>query len=726
MTPAGLFVRRSVYVSLALLLLGFGLAAGVLGAGVATPALAAPAAAAQESAAPGVESRLTLSVSRLLSLPGQAIRVTIEGPAPLLALPSGEEEEPRLVAVHLYGPLTLEQVGRPQSSLPDPLLVETVLEPDPQNSSLGGALRPGTGRASVVIPAEALSELGAYAAAVMLGDAGQERAEGMVWFGRVPVERTPLDLAFVWPLAQGIHRDADGVFFDDGLEALLLANVGTAAGQAEAGSVWALSSFAAEFPRWRFTLAIEPILLTQLGEMASGYSSLSASGEVRQVPAEEAGPREAARLLHELRGLATRDGVDVAVAPYAGPSPAVLASRGWNDGTGQVRLAKQVVQQVLGGGVPAGGYSPDLDLCTRSISTFSRASIDHLVVDAAIAVDLLEPLERGRVTARVRDTDNERLTLVLADGTLRSLLSAPWDPGLMCAALAAQSVSPGVEALVLTPLSAAAQPPLSYLQSLARATSAVGWMRTVTLSELVRSHPPGSRPVFLDRSCPEISSYVALSLLERVGRARESVETLAAAADPSAPPVEGSRLLLYTAESRWWSLSPVSPGLAGTGLQYAVRAEALAEAELTKIVLAGAEGTTFVGRTGTVELRVENRAQYPLKAQLDLRGSGMILPQGATLGVELLPGMTVVPVEVGEGSGPQLLAVDLVVGGRVLDTWSGRLRFLTVMTFLPWVAGAVAVIVLAVGVPLALRDRARSGRKARPQTGSSSSRTPRR
>ncbi len=43
-------------------------------------------------------------------------------------------------------------------------------------------------------------------------------ATGGTWMGRVAVRGSPLDLAFVWRAALGIHRGPDGSFFDRALE----------------------------------------------------------------------------------------------------------------------------------------------------------------------------------------------------------------------------------------------------------------------------------------------------------------------------------------------------------------------------------------------------------------------------------------------------------------------------------------------------------------------------
>ena len=121
------------------------------------------------------------------------------------------------------------------------------------------------------------------------------------------------------------------------------------------------------------------------------------------------------------------------------------------------------------------------------------------------------------------------------------------------------------------------------MQSLGEAFAEVKWLRTVTLDDLIGSHPPGSRPVLLDRPLGPISSYIGLALLDSITEAHAAVDALAQAAGPSASAVGEALLLVYTAESRWWSLPQTSPQTAGVGLDYALRAQALAEGELEKM-----------------------------------------------------------------------------------------------------------------------------------------------
>jgi hypothetical protein len=681
--------------------------------------------------APSTTAVLDVTASRPLSTVGQGVRLIFQGPAGLwdsqglegasfrgsdTAAGEGRTAvtEPASVAdpasaastvtIRLYGPLLRDAVGRPASQLPEPEIFRTASATAPK----GFTPSPGYAAASTVIPLEALARPGAYLASVSVDiPPGGTVAYGSTWLGRVAADCQTTDVACVWPLAPGVHRDVAGVFFDAVFEALL--------DDRTAGSLWGVASLRERFPDWRFTMAVEPILLTQLAELADGYFCKDESGGLTQIGADDRTAQNAAGFLAALKELASVDGIDVVTAPYAGASPRVLAGCGWDDGIGQVQLGKKALQQALDLSSPVNGaFSPDLDISTASLSSFSRASVDHVLVSEDVADDLAEPVTAGGVTARARDTVGERVTLVFADDWLRSVTEPPWDPGLVCAALAARVTALPGSPVVLTPSSVATLPPVSYLDSLGRALANVGWLRTCTLAEIVRAHSPDSRPVFLNRAAGEMPGYIETSLLDSVAKARTAVEALEEAAGSSQPPLTEALLLLYTAESAGWSRPGTSLDVTNVGLAYARRALTTACEELGKVQVLGADGLLVTGRDGVISLRLQNKADYEMTIRLRLQGTGLRFADGADLPVNLAPGTTVVPLRVSPALGSHRLEVDLMAGEVAVGSWSGKVRFLIVSTFLPWVL--VGVVLVALGTVFLLLRRSRRVRGRRQDT----------
>ena len=679
----------------------------LLGVLLLAAALSISLTVSAEAATPEV---LRVTATRYLSVPGQAVGLLVEVPRGLLSDEAGVATYD--LTVRLHGPIALEDVGASSARLPQPTVIVPDVTPGPVDKT---ALEPGNTMVKLVLTPSVLSSSGAYVAVVTYSSQEGPVAEGSVWLGRLVAEREPLDVACVWPLAQGVVRDADGVFFDDRLERALR----TAAQVADdsvlypaPGSLWDVVEFADSFPGWRHTLAIEPILLTQLGEMSDGYSRVDPSDPegAPQVIGPEGESASAAGLFLDALKTATASGdVGVLAAPYASPSAAVLAAQSWGDAAGQMRLGRQTVQQVLPLVAPVlGAFSSDLDVSSAGVSAYSDASIDHVLVDASVAEDLSEDPGKAAVAVRVRDSENERLTLILADTEVRELVADPWDVGLVCAAIAARLTGP-LDALVVVPASAAPVPPLDFMSALVKALSVVPWMRSATLEDVVESHPPGSRPILLDRSLDPPSSYLDVSLLEAITEARASIAALGEAADPTASGVTDALLLAYTAESRWWSLPGTDPLVATVGLDYAVRARALAEGELHKVHVQGVDGRRIGGDSGLVVLRLENQADYTLDVRVNLGGTGLEFPDGSALGVSLEPGVSELPLSVAAGESPHELQVELLAGGREVDRWSGSVEFVTASDLWPWIVGGI-VLVGAMVVFVVFR-RARGARR---------------
>jgi hypothetical protein len=218
----------------------------------------------------------------------------------------------------------------------------------------------------------------------------------------------------------------------------------------------------------------------------------------------------------------------------------------------------------------------------------------------------------------------------------------------------------------------------------------------------------------LNRSSTAPSGYIAQKLQASVETAHQAVSDIAGVAGPGQQPVETAQALLYSAESRWWSLPETSPAVASVGLLYAERARALAEAELSKITVAGFGSTRVGGGGGSVELLIDNAAAYTVKVDVRLTPEGVALPDGSNLVVEVKPGRTVVPIHVVKTEGEARLHAQLVAGAHTLGETAHSLHFVTILTFVPWIAGALVLIAIAVWAVLWVRRRTRGGRHSRP------------
>ncbi len=413
-----------------------------------------------------------------------------------------------------------------------------------------------------------------------------------------------------------------------------------------------------------------------------------------------------------LSDLAARDTIEPAASPYAGADLGLLASEGWRDGFEQVQMGKQELQQTLGLATPlSGALSPDLGLTSESLACYADASIDRVVVSSGLRASLAEQVGPETAVLRARNTDGDRVTLLFADDTVSSAVGPPWDANAFGAAVAAALVAAPRDALVIAPADLFELPPAAYLERVAEALTGNGWIRSVTLEEMVALHSLGNRPVLFETEPAEPDGYIEGSIMAAVDSAHAVVSELGAAADTTKKPVELAHRLLYAAESRWWSRAGTSPQEATLGLEYAAQAQAMAEGELKKVRLVKVDSPLVRGEESTLHLVIENSADYRMSLELQLAGEGLTFPQGDRLPLDLEPGTLELALQVQREDGSQEVDVKLVAGTYVVDEFSHSVRFLRLMTVLPWLI-VVAALLLMGGVYLFLRRRLRRRRES--------------
>ncbi len=769
-------VRRSLAaasVAVALFLAVFlavffgGFAALLSGVGMTGPGVA-------KAQAPG---DLQVIPGRLLSLVGEEASLKLVGPGLEQLYSTGGT-----VVVRLEGPARAEEVGQAEVRLPLVRELAIGMRPDELKPSAdarvggeGGAdLSAGQGSAGrgpasagedLLLPlrrwgGEALVIPGAYRVTVSVQVGGTTVGSGQTWLGKVAPREQPLRLALIWPLALGIHRDPDGVFFDRKLEEAVDRST---EGAGLAGFLW----LSERYPTIKCTLVVEPVLLTQLRDMADGYlrtgdtggpatgSSPSAAspggaaqvGPPEEVPASDARAQDAAASLAELQALVADGRASVLALPYASPDLAVLAARARRDGVGQLQLGKQELQQTLGLSAPVTGvYLADQEITPACLSLLGQAAVDHAVGPSSLASRLSEPLEPGSITVRVRNEEHDRVTLILADDGLSGLLTPPGDAGLFFARLAAELASRPLTDLVVAPPVTFELPSPAFVEKVYHELLTSSWLATITVADLLQSRPPASRPLLLkgNASAPR-PGYLEESLLAAVGSAGAVVRQLSDIADVTRVPVERSRRLLYLAESRFWYREGASLEEANVGLKYATQAESLAKGELAKVAISKLESDWFWGRQGTLTLLVENDAAYPVTVGLHLTGDGLSLAiagvkagdsSGAgeqasdreelapdrngsteargelTQVVELLPGVTTVDVRVSATGGLHGLKARLTTGTTsgavVLTEAATSVGFITWPWLARWVGLALGLIVVSLTVLVLLRRRRRA------------------
>lgn len=552
---------------------------------------------------------------------------------------------------------------------------------------------------SVSIPAELLPAPGAYRLTVTVTAAGDKSMTAAAWLGRVSPAPPSSELAAVWPLALGIQRDPEGVFVSRAIQDSVLPDARAA------GSLYAFFSLVDRHPEWHLTLAVEPLLLTQMRDLADGFRE-RVDGQDQDVAGNDRTAGLAEQALVTFRQVAALDSVQVIPAPYATPHLPVLAREGWPDGLAQMQLGKSELQKDLELiKVPDGAYPPGLEITTDSLGFLSGASIDFALAAPEVREDLAEVPEDQEGPVRVRDADGNRITLLFVNKELRAATGPPWDAGLFFAALASELAGGKRGPFIVSPAQDYLPAPGHFLEEVAQTLQRNPWLHTRTLTEVLASHPPSRRPIFLTRYGGYVEGFVGQAFAERLRGARALVQDLLSATDSDRAPRDRLLLLLYQAQSRYWFLGGSDPRVANLGLAYLEAAEALVKEEFDKVDVAGDKSVIILGDDGEVPVAIVNRTGYPLEVDVHVEGKGLSIGGEAARRVTLGPQENILSFPVGVKGASGSVHVRVVAGITQLEDEFISVRAVSVRALLPWGLGLFVVFVVVAG----LLVRRRSG-----------------
>lgn len=542
----------------------------------------------------------------------------------------------------------------------------------------------------VSLPASAFPQEGGYRVTVTVSSGNAQQATGAVWLGRVADLPPNIELALVWPVMAGGHRDPSGTFIDQVVQ-------GSVAPDSQAaGSLYALFGLMDRFPAWHMTLAVEPLFLSQMKDLSDGYTEVGEEGTRIAVDKGDGAALQAAQALDVFRSAAALDAVQMIPTPYASPELGRVAQEGWADGFDQIQVGKKEMQSILQvTAVPDTVYLPGLDLTTDGLGLLAKASIDYVLTKVAVARDLAEPPEDLHRPVRVRDLENGRLTLVFADQELSAAVAPPWDAGRFAAALAALLASGVRGPFVAAPNEEYAQPPAGYLADMGDMLAGVPWVGTRTLAEVIANNPPDSRPILLSRYAGPAEGFMAQVYLESLRNAQKAAADFEQATDSDRAPLDRLRRLLMEAESRYWFVRGTDPRIVNVGLSYVKAAADLVAGEFDKIDVAGDTSMIIVGREGDVPVAVVNRAGYPLKVRITLSGEGVEFPKGIATSVTLEPQENVFSFPARFSRDSTLIDVRVAAGATVVDEAVVHVRSIAAGSVIPWVGGVVVLLAAA-------------------------------
>ena len=480
-----------------------------------------------------------------------------------------------------------------------------------------------------------LSELplngnGAYALAVeALGsqqdgsaDATEQR-QGIVrtflpWFPD-PVE--PVQIAWLWPLADWPAREADGVFLDDQ----------TPRAVSEQGRLTTLVEAGSLQPRSVSWIA-DPALLQSVADMADGYQ-VQRGGQVVVGDRSDQARAWLADVLSALdaaQAPATTSPT-LRVLPYADVDAVALTRAGMStDVVRAITQAAPTASSVLGQPVTGGIYwAPFGRLDKPTADLLASAGVRTVIVSgrALRAPDAYEGANTGRA---VINTSSGAIQAVLREPRMSALLTAPQTTRAEAIVvrqefLAESAVLAGTipldapsRAIVVGPDDIRWNPAAAVVNSLLRATINAPWLEPITLTALLDGPV---NPVRRDRGTygnKAIAAELPSDYLAEVKLASDELANFTSVLDNPIGISDAFASALLRTESSAWRSEPQT----GRRLLSTVREQLDEQVGQVRVL---SEGTvTFSGETGRVPVTIENALDRTVTVGVALRASPSI------------------------------------------------------------------------------------------------------
>jgi hypothetical protein len=188
------------------------------------------------------------------------------------------------------------------------------------------------------------------------------------------------------------------------------------------------------------------------------------------------------------------------------------------------------------------------------------------------------------------------------------------------------------------------------------------WIRTVTPDEAFKEDVEVERREIIE-TADQLENTPDTTYFEAISQADEVIDSYGTMVPPTSERLRRLSRNVLVSESRTWWRDP----LAGTS--YATGSSEEARAEMEKVRITVAEGTTFTSRSGAILLLVSNSATYPVKVAIRFDSPGLEFDRTAIIDT-YEPGNTDLTVDArATSSGGFPLAVSLeTIDGFVIST----------------------------------------------------------
>ena len=531
-------------------------------------------------------------------------------------------------------------------------------------------------------------------------------------------DRLPLKLSVVMDLLEPFHRNAQGVFRDDGL-AKECDPAGT-----EPGWYAALLAQVEQWENLHITFSLSPALLEEMAVMSGGFT-MKERGGTRQVPASADECVNVRGVIDTFRLMAQQPRFQFLPAPYASPNIETLWGLGWYaDVKEHLARGRETLEKNLESPL-AGEYfmPPGLDLNSEIMDGLHGQIGKFLLLDPG----LLERSREGRklsagattvaAPVELESVEGKRSLGVFADGRLQTIISkvaASEDPHGVTQYLVSELANlyleqPSGDRLCTLVWPGSWRPGKQVLGELMRAFSTAPWLQGVTFAEGIFL-VPATEDVVLE--IPKAPEGAAGAYFSRVAKAHNLLGVFGGLVfrdNLLLPLLE--RNLYYSESDVWRQWNRRS-----SGLEYAAAVESGVNGELAKVTLPALTDITLTSGKARVPVTVINGTGYRIKADLYCSSNGLEFPDGDRTAVTLAPKENVFEIKVNVKKQGRLRFSALLQSGDItigrVDTTvrTGRISSFA----LAFIGGLLGVIVLVWVVRVLSRRKAGRHKKGHP------------
>lgn len=510
--------------------------------------------------------------------------------------------------------------------------------------NLGDELAPG-GRASfaIEVPIKALGLPAAGTYVVGIEALGIMDEAGVASDGRRGITRTflpwypqgsvdPVDVVWLWPLADWPARTATGVLLDDRTPKAL----------AEGGRLDTLVDLGERFTR-AVSWVADPQLLQTASDMTSGYL-VDVDGTTELGTAEGA----ARTWLDRVRS-ATKDGAALHTVPYADIDASAVTRSGMTTDVVRAATSGPVIAADILGSAPLGGlyWAPTGRLDRATVNVLASSGTTDIVLGSD-SMPPTDPALAGVATTptAMLPTSAGAIRAILADSAITRTLTLPArtehdsiamrqrflaQTGVL-AQLASEGTSEGAD-IVVAPPTMRWNPSSEAIAPLLRATTRAPWMRPMSLDSLL-AEPVSSisrqRGGYGDKAR---DAELPAGYMASVGRLSADLDAFTSILDdPSGVSEPFSSAILRAQSSAWRSEQRV-----GEELVAATVDELADQASLVRVLSSGT--ITLSGDTGRVPVTIANDLDRAVTVGLALFGVPRLRLESAPLnGIRIEPG----------------------------------------------------------------------------------------